>query len=275
MALGSDRMTPQEYEQRKADMYNESVGNLNEQDGYDCQVCKNRGFIAEVRQNEQFGYFSEVMRPCKCHKARNALRRLARSGLKDVVKKYTFDKYEAHEAWQQAVKDKAVKFSTDEENHWFFIGGQSGCGKTHLCTAIAIHMLRHGKDVRYMVWPKEIQAIQASVNDPERYEALTRELETTEVLYIDDLFKHGNDEFGRQKPPSEAEVRRAFEILNYRLNTPELTTIISSERTLAELIDIDEATAGRIAERTKDAGYCINIKKDRARNWRMRGVDEI
>ena len=275
LAFGSEQLTAQEYEQRKADFYNDSTGKLHEQDGYDCPICKNKGYIAEVQFFELYGYYGEVHRPCKCMKARNALRRLARSGLKDVVKKYTFDNYETPDAWQQSIKEKAMEFAADKENHWFFIGGQSGCGKTHLCTAIAVHLLRTGKDVRYMVWPKEIQAIQASVGDAERYAELMRELEEVEVLYIDDLFKHGNDEFGRQKPPTEPEVRRAFEILNYRLNTPELTTIISSERTLPEFIDIDEATGGRVSEKTKDVGYCINVRKDRARNWRLRGLDEV
>lgn len=275
LALGSEQLTAQEYEQRKADFYNASTGNLNEQDGHDCPICKNKGYIAGVQYFDLYGYYGEVHRPCKCMKARNALRRLARSGLKDVVKKYTFDNYETPDAWQQSIKEKAIEFAADTKNHWFFMGGQSGCGKTHLCTAIAIHMLRTGRDVRYMVWPKEIQTIQASVGDAERYAALMKELEETEVLYIDDLFKHGNDEFGRQKMPSEPEARRAFEIINHRLNIPELTTIISSELTLAQLIDIDEATAGRIAERTKDVGYCINVRKDRARNWRMRGLDEV
>lgn len=271
----SKDLTAQEYEQRKADFYNKSTGNLNEQDGYDCPVCKNKGYIAEVVFYEMYGYYSESLRPCKCHKARNALRRLARSGLKDVVKKYTFDLYQTVEPWQETFKEKAMRFCADKKSDWFFAGGQSGCGKSHLCTAIAIQLLREGKDVRYMVWPKEIQSIQAAVNDGEQYAALMKEVQEAEVLYIDDLFKHGNDEYGNQKPPSEAEVRRAFEILNYRYNNPGMTTIISCERTLAELIDIDEATAGRIAECTKAAGYCVNVKKDRTRNWRLRDVDEI
>lgn len=275
LELTSKRLTAQEYEQRKADMFNESEGNLNEQDGYDCPICKNKGYIAGVRFNELYGYYSETLTPCKCHRVRNAIRRLDRSGLKNVVKKCTFDLYETPSDWQKKIKEKAMQFTADEKHHWFFIGGQSGCGKSHLCTAIAIKMLKAGSDVRYMVWPKEIQAIQAVVNDAERYAALMNELQNVEVLYIDDLFKHGNDEFGNQKPPTEPEVRRAFEIINHRGNNPELTTIISSERTLAELIDIDEATAGRIAEHTKDAGYCINVRRDRERNWRMRGLDEI
>ena len=67
----------------------------------------------------------------------------------------------------------------------------------------------------------------------------------------------------------------AFEIINYRCNQPELITIISSERTLAELVEIDEAVAGRIAQRSKNNGYCINLNRDARKNWRMRGLVEL
>ena len=102
-----------------------------------------------------------------------------------------------------------------------------------------------------------------------------KELKKTDVLYIDDLFKGGKGEDGKYKPPTAADINAAFEIINYRYNNPELVTIISSERTLVELNDIDEAIAGRIAERSKESGYCINLKPDKKRNWRMKGLMEI
>lgn len=61
----------------------------------------------------------------------------------------------------------------------------------------------------------------------------------------------------------------------YRGPNPELVTIISSERTIGELSQIDEAIAGRIAERAKAAGYCLSIKRDPARNWRLKGIEEV
>jgi DNA replication protein DnaC len=102
-----------------------------------------------------------------------------------------------------------------------------------------------------------------------------KELKETDVLYIDDLFKSGKDNDGRYKAPTAADVNVAFEVVNYRYNNPELITIISSERTLVELDDIDEAIAGRIAEKSKAGGYCINLKPDKTRNWRMKGLLEL
>lgn len=267
-------MTPQEYEQHKADIYNRSEGNLHEQDGYHCEACKNKGYIAGVEYSEMYGYWSEVLRRCKCMRARDALRRLNKSGLQDVVKEWTFDRYETPSPWQKSIKDAAMRFVADAEHDWFFIGGQSGAGKSHLCTAIAIHYLRKGHAVRYMVWKDEIKSIKACVNDTDRYTPMMQELKTAPVLYIDDLFKNANGE-ERHQMPTGADVDVAFEILNYRYLNKGLITIISGERTLSELLDIDEATAGRIAERTKAGGYCINLKRDSSRNWRLRGLGEI
>ena len=273
--LGCEVMSAQEREQAKADAYNSSEGDLDKEDGYHCDICKNKGMIASVVHNEQFGYFSEVFKPCKCHKARNAIRRLNKSGLKNVVKEYSFDKYQAEEPWQQTIKNSALQFCKDDDHNFFFIGGQSGAGKTHICTAIAVEYIRKGKEVRYMLWRDEISKIKAVVNEGEEYGNLMNSLKQTDVLYIDDLFKNGKGEDGKTKPPTSADINAAFEIINYRYNNKNLITIISSERTLTELLEIDEAVAGRIAERAKAGGYCFNLKKDKSRNWRMKGCGEI
>lgn len=275
LAHGFDSLSPEQYEQAKADMYNASVGNLDEEDGYNCPLCLNRGNIAKVMYNDQFGYYSEALVPCKCNRVRNAIRRLNRSGLKNVVKEYTFDKYEAPDKWQQTIKETAQRFCTDQVHDWFYIGGQSGAGKTHICTAIAVACIKQGKDARYMLWLEEIKRIKALITEPEKYNMILKELKETPVLYIDDLFKVGKGPDGQVSPPTKADIDVAFEILNHRYNNAGLITIISSERTLSELLDIDEAVAGRIAERSKAGGYCINLKRDRAKNWRMRDLVEL
>lgn len=261
--------------QRQSDSYNAMPGHLNDEDGYDCPICKNKGMVSYVGEPDAFGYPTEYYKPCKCCKVRNALRRLARSGLKDLTKKYTLERYEAQDAWQQAIKQKAVEFCQDTSGAWFFIGGQSGAGKTHICTAIAVQLIRQGNEVRYMVWQNEAPQIKAMVNEPAQYTSMLKELKEADVLYIDDLFKNGRGYDGQYQPPTPADVKLAFEIINYRYNNPRLVTIISCERTLQELNEWDEGVAGRIGERSKEAGYCISLKKDKAKNWRMKGVMEL
>ena len=272
---GYKPMSPQDMVQYRADDYNRTSGTLDALDGYNCEICNNRGYIATVTQHEIFGYFTETLIECKCKRIRRAIGRLRRSGLKNIVQDYTFDKYETPTQWQQAIKEAAVRFTQDSENDWFFVGGQSGAGKTHLCTAIAVHYIRQGKEARYMLWRDDINKIKAVVNDHAAYAELVQPLKEAEVLYIDDLFKSGKGDDGKYKPPTTADVNAAFEIINYRYNNPGLITIISSERTLLELNEIDEAIAGRIAEKSKEHGYCVSIRRDSARNWRMKGCGEI
>jgi DNA replication protein DnaC len=274
--LGYDgkELTQQEHEQLKADFYNASEGDMHESDGYDCRLCRNKGYISHVVKNEMYGYFCEQLSPCKCWKVRSAINKLARSGLKNAVKAYTFDKYETPDAWQQYIKDTAMRFCQDQQNHWFYIGGQSGAGKTHICTAIAVHYIRQGMEARYMLWRDEIVRIKALVNDQAEYTKIMQDLKTVPVLYIDDLFKTG-ESHDKQARPTTGDINAAFEIINHRYANPGLVTIISSEKTLPELLEIDEATAGRIAERSKAGGYCVNLKKDSKRNWRLRGLDEV
>lgn len=247
-------MTQQEAEQAKADAFNASAGNLHEQDGHYCDRCKNKGYIAVVLQNEMYGYWYESLTPCKCQRVRKAIRKLNKSGLQNVVKAYTFDRYETPDKWQESIKQRAMAFCNDDQHEWFFIGGQSGAGKSHLGTAIAVHYIRQGLDVVYMQWLDDIDRLIKTSLEMEsgEFERMMQEFKTAPVLYIDDLFKQGNGQATRENQFSQTVVKRTFEILNYRYNNPGLITIISSEKTIPEMVDIDEAFAGRIAERTQD-----------------------
>lgn len=267
---GYEKRSEQEEAQYRADLDNKTKGDLD--DGVDCPKCLNRGFITEVRFDERFKKFYTVAVPCICQKQRAANRRLRRSGLAEVLEKKTFDAYETPNEGRKIVKDAAMRFASDPGDRWFFIGGQSGAGKSHLCTAIAGELLKKGKELRYMLWRDEIVHIKAVVNDPDQYGTVMDSLKRAEVLYIDDLFKIGKDDKGQVKMPTAGDVNAAFELLDYRYRVSGLTTIISSERTLPELNEIDEAIAGRIAEKSKEGGFCLNLKKDPEWNWRMRGM---
>ena len=80
------------------------------------------------------------------------------------------------------------------------------------------------------------------------------------VLYIDDMYKTGK---GQQ--PTVGDVNLAFEIINARYNDTGKVTIISSERTVEEMLDIDEAVGSRIYERSK--GNYLNLYG--RENWRL------
>lgn len=239
--------------QRICDYENSQKGNLK---GYDCPKCDNRGRTTVIRGNEA------VWEVCECMSIRESLKRIEKSGLGESIKSLTFDTYIATESWQKQAKSVAQRYSTEGMGAWFFIGGQSGSGKTHLCTAIAGKLLNEGKALKYMLWRVESTKLKSVVNDIDEYERMIDELKNTEVLYIDDFLKTQ-----RGTAPTPADVNLAFEILDHRY-VNRLMTIISSERLIGEIIGIDEAIGGRIFSMSKLFG--VEIANDRNKNYRTR-----
>ena len=272
-------LTEKERLQRAVDNLNSSGGDLNEVDGYNCKKCRNKGvvfFLVESNDNDGNPVYRESSAACQCMAIRKSIRRMKASGLENIIKKCTFDKYEANEEWQKKIKESAKRFSeqvNDLENKWFFIGGGNGTGKTHLCTAISRELLYSGKAVKYMLWVDESTKLKSLINDDEKYGAMLNELKTAEVLYIDDFFKIIKDGYGKELLPTAADIKLAYEIINYRYQHHELITIISSERYIGEIEGIDSAVGSRIYEMTKDNAY--NISRDKKRNYRIRGMEII
>ena len=258
-------MSPKDYEQFKVDGLNNTIGNRNEEDGYDCPICKNKGIIYKLVDCGD-GTYSHCAADCKCAEIRKSIMRMKRSGLKDIIKDYTFEKFLDTEPWQKAIKSAAMDFAKNPDG-WFALCGQSGAGKTHLCTAICREFLLSGKKVVYMLWRDEIVKIkEAAQSGDSSLQDILEKYKNADVLYIDDLFKTGKDKFDAIVKPSVADINYAFEIINYRYNNPKLLTIISSELSEEELLDIDEAIGGRIYEKAKT----FTIAKNRDRNYRIR-----
>ena len=217
-------------------------------DVYDCPVCHNSGVLVE---RDEDGILHG--RECKCMTIRRSIRRIRKSGLEDALRRYSFMTYETPDERRQAVKDAAIRFC-EQDSGWFFIAGQSGSGKSHICTAICGELLER-RDVLYMLWRDYAVRLKALANKPERDEMM-RPLKTVPVLYIDDFLK------GRI---TEADLDLAFELINARYLDSRLRTIISSELKLGNLLHMDEALGGRIYERSR--GFMVQPPDE---NWRLR-----
>ena len=254
------------WEKQKAENYNASAGSLNELDGYDCPACKNKGSIMTVEVLDNWP--RPRMRDCKCMAMRYTIARMKRSGLQNIITECTFDKYEEIDPWHTSLKKRAKEYAVNPSG-WFFMGGQSGAGKSHLCTAICRAFLLRGERLQYMMWVDDAAKLKGIVNEGDEYVREVDRFKKSPVLYIDDLFKVQNDNGQNRQKPTAADVRLAFEIINYRV-VSKLPTIISSEFTLAELVDIDQAVAGRIAEMAET--NAISITPDISKNYRLRKV---
>lgn len=250
---------PAERAQEQAADYNAGEGFLHLDDGVQCDACRNKGWIAVVRGAEF------ALSPCACKVQRKAVAQMQKSGLKDLVARYTFDAFTVGTPWHRSMRDKANAFLASD-SAWYFTGGQVGSGKTHICTAICAELLQRGVGVRYMLWRDESTRLKSIANDP-GYEDAVAEWKTAQALYIDDLFKIMRSD--PRAAPTDADVRLAFEILNYRYNDKRLRTIISSEWMIEELEKFDEGIASRILERSRSC--CAEIGRSPGRNHRSAG----
>lgn len=258
-AKKSSEQTPRERAEQEAKVFNSTIGKLT---GYDCEKCKNRGYIYIVKEDEDpFGQqtFHVVACKCDCLKIRDEVHRMQNSGLQKLLKRYTFDSYKVTSEWQEFVLREACEYVRTCKG-WFFFGGQPGCGKTHLCTAMVGKLIRNGNAAKYMLWQDDITKIKQVSNNAEVYETLINSYKQAEVLYIDDFFKTRRGDF-----VSTADVNATFKIINYRYNE-ELPTIITSELSLEQISLIDEALGSRIAEM---AEHKIFIKPDKFKNYRF------
>lgn len=234
---------------RQVEYANAVTGSLS---GLDCPLCKNRGYITEVRGS----YVVSV--ECKCMAARRSMKRIEKSGLGDLLKRCSFENFKTDVPWQAEMKQVAQSYLAHGRGKWFAAMGAVGAGKTHICTALCSELLSRGIEVRYMLWRDESTRIKALTNDAEGYKKLVDPLKTVPVLYIDDLFKtRQGDEI------TKADVNLAFELLNNRYCDRKLATVISSEKTIEEITDIDEAIGSRIYERSKGFYLKLGGQKNR------------
>lgn len=234
-------------EQNKVNAYNQSQGE-DDKTGIQCNACNNRGRIAFLGEEGKF-----CVRPCKCSGTRLTVSRLQRQGLYEASRKMTVENFRAETDTQKALKNLVQKYITEKGPRWMILCGQSGAGKTHLCTAAFVQLsFDLGIDGRYLLWNSDGRRIKAAAKEGD--EQLLNDFKKCGLLYIDDLFKCKRD-----SEPSDADVRLAFEILDHRYSH-KLRTIISTEMLQEDLHYLDEAIHRRIHEMC--GPYIGNIGRD-------------
>lgn len=234
---------------------------------YQCYECHDTGWIDILDENG-----NRFVRKCACRLAREAEQRMKDSGLGDALKEQTFESFRTDTALQEHMKRVAGEYVVtlfdkwdDQRRPWFYVGGNPGSGKTHICTAICGEILRHNVGVKYMQWLSDSRRLKYA-NDAQVYEDALDDYINPTVLYIDDLLKQ---KYAENPVFTEADIKIAFTILNarYLMNKP---TIISSEWDLInQLLPADEGVFSRVYERSKD--FTIRISRDIKNNFRIEG----
>jgi DNA replication protein DnaC len=134
--------------------------------------------------------------------------------------------------------------------------GQPGSGKTHLLISIANALLDQGIGVLYFPW---VEGLNDLKDDFSKTNEKVEQLKEIDVLFIDDLFK------GR-RTVTDWQLEQLFEIVNYRyLN--HLPMLISSEKDIDQICDIDEGIGSRIYQMSKD--FTVVLRGEKNLNYRL------
>jgi len=225
-------------------IFSERVSALAENMQYECDKCKDTGFI---QVKDECG--REVSRKCSCREIRRVRKLLEMSGISREFQKKRLEDFDTRNIPQLAnAKNKAVRYLQSFEDierqrrNSIMFYGQPGSGKTHLGTAISSGLMNRGIAVAYMAYRNAVTRIKQNMTDEERYSEEIGRYMRARVLYIDDLLK------GKV---TDADVNIMYEIVNYRYMNY-LPMIVSTEKSLEELMEFDEAIASRLIEMSKE-----------------------
>ncbi len=222
---------------------------------YRCEKCRDLTFIV----------VGDVAVPCECRELRHAESILKQSGISEEFRKKTFDSFnygydvQTIEAYRISSEyySRFSRIRSSRRNSIMFLG-QVGSGKTHLSLAICNKLMDDGVGVLYMGYRDVITYIKQNIMDSEVYERVMSRYKNAKVLLIDDLFKGS---------VSKSDVNIMFEIVNFRYFN-NLPVIVSCEKDIEKLLEIDEAIGSRLIEMSKD--YLVVMKGSKL-NFRVYG----
>jgi DNA replication protein DnaC len=216
---------------------------------YKCQICKDTGreIIEQINA-------APIIRECKCQKNNILREQWINSGFNIMSASKSFNNFKAENVVAEKMKSIGIDYVKNFEgiqfqsNNGIAFLGQPGAGKTHICMAICLELIKKGFKPKYFPYREEITNLKQNVINGSEYQEKIARYKKCNILLIDDLFKGG---------ANESDIRIMFEILNYRyLN--KLPIIISSEILSANLLEIDEALGSRIIEMCK--GRTLDIQ---------------
>lgn len=222
---------------------------------YQCKKCRDLGYIF---QEDEKGY--TVATPCECIEKRQIKEKLEGCGLTDSFKKKTFSTFKTDTEHQKQAKLRAMSYCKKfkEEKGSFLLTGNPGTGKTHLGIAIMMQLVNQNVGCRYAEYISLIMRLKQCCMDPINYNKEINEYKNCTVLFLDDLLKGQT---------SEADRKYIYEIINYRYMT-EKPIIVSTEKSLDELMNYDAAITSRIIEMCRE--NIIEFKN--VPNMRIKGV---
>lgn len=231
---------------------------------HNCEICRDTGWIVTgIGENS-------VYKKCACRIKQENIDSWRRFGL-DPSKVKKINQYIVDNDTRKKAKEMAVNYiKTYEPTKSILFAGNPGAGKSHLSIGIGAALLEKGVAVIYMPYLEIIRELKANSMDNEYYLRLIGKYYNAKLLIIDDLFKDKVKNGKLVGTLSESDIKHIYSIINYRYNNM-LSTVISTELLPQQLIELDEALAGRILEM---CGNNIVTFEGKQYNYRLRDVKE-
>jgi len=160
----------------------------------------------------------------------------------------TFDKFdhqranlprEQRENLQEAYR-LAVEFAKSPEG-WLVFLGTTGCGKTHLASAIVNYRYLNQEPALFVVVPEFLDHLRSTFNPESEvsYDVLFEGVKTAPLLVLDDFGEHSTTPWAREK---------LYQVINYRYNA-RLAMVITTRYSLDDILEeIESSVSSRLAD---------------------------
>lgn len=202
-----------------------------------CSVCGGKGFI--FYQEDGYDYAKK----CNCLILKEQAEAMERSGLTNFWKTRTFETFIATTKEQKKVKEICQNFNSLGG----ILCGQVGSGKTHLAVAILLEAAKKGLRVKFANYRDLMRELSQNALDREYYKKIMYSYKNTEFMVLDDLFKN---------TVTDAQRAYVYELINDRYVRMK-PTVVTTEKSISELMAIDEAITSRLIEMSD--GFIINM----------------
>ena len=225
---------------------------------YDCPKCEDRGYIFKI----QDGY--EVAVPCSCLEKRQSIEKLALSNLTEVFRQKTINSFNADKEWQIKAKNEVLRYINDflkkETNASLILVGNPGSGKTHLGIGTMLELIDNNVGCVYKEYITMLTDLKQTSMDETDYIRTLEKYINPRVLFLDDFLKG---------QPTEADRKYIYKVINTRYLKGK-PMIISTEKSIKEILMFDEAVGSRIVEMAQN--NIITFPRGIENNYRLRNI---
>jgi DNA replication protein DnaC len=154
---------------------------------------------------------------------------------------------------QQDNMDAAYRLAFDfakNPDGWLVFMGETGCGKTHLASAIVNYRYEQGKPALFVVVPDLLDHLRSAFNPESKisYDRLFESVKTAPLLVLDDFGEQTTNPWVKEK---------LYQLINYRYNS-RLPTVITTRLSLDEIMsEVDSSISSRLVDRKISVTFAI------------------